>query len=128
MSVPLPYDLRLPEDGTPFSEKAQSNDEANAVAIPSPGTLLQLAVQANRKIAFGAGTFVFTAANTSAVVTIAHGLGATPSVVYVSMQNLGFPTTCHSGAPGAVNVAYIAYTAGGGAITVNAAFSWMAIA
>jgi hypothetical protein len=92
----------------------------------TPQSFLQLATTGTRKVAFGAGTFVFTASATSAIVTITHGLGVTPITVILTCGNTGLLIAPYYGTPsGTVSVQTIAVASA--ATTVNVPFSWLMI-
>ena len=53
---------------------------------------LQLASAANVHVAFGSNSVAFTASQTSAVKTVTHGLGTTPTAVLLTANGTGGPT------------------------------------
>lgn len=125
-----PWDLRLPVDGTSFENRAAENDELLWQSVPNPGTFLQLAVQASRKVAFGAGgSVVFAAAATSSAV-VTHGLTTTPTVVLITLTGntgIALTTPCQIYAQTFTATQFTCFIALGAAATGTLFFNWAAI-
>lgn len=74
----------------------------------------------------GTGSVTFTAANTSAVKVVSHGLGRTPAVVLTTPNaNTGFVFSVTARASTTFSVQ--GFTTGGGSVTTTVNFDWVAI-
>jgi hypothetical protein len=110
------------EDATHDFEQLQTKDILNLTAE----SVLQLASTGTaRKVNGGTSSFSFTASATSAVVTITHGLGTTPSLVILTCQNIGTLLSPFYGTFTSTNFPAVAMAAS--AITATVPFSWLAI-
>jgi hypothetical protein len=93
------------------------------------GSLLKTVDPSDVGVAFGAGTVTFTAAATSAQVTIAHGLGKVPVFVdcFVKDPSNGLFILIESAAADATNIYISARQTQNTAVTTTQNFYWLAI-
>lgn len=127
MAAPLPYDP-LPGADRPGSlaEAVQANLYALAMTLGSREGLAL--VGGARKIAFGTAPVTFTASATSAVATVAHGLGSVVTAVYFG--DLGGVGWAHAQVvPGSMNQTSFGMQARevtGAAVTGSNQIAWLA--
>ncbi len=91
--------------------------------------LLLAATGTRRKVGWGSSTAVFTASNTSAQLTIAHGLGVTPSLILTTAKT---PVVIRcsiqeSAAADATNIFLTGFESSGAAVSISQNFYWLAI-
>lgn len=105
---------------------------ALAGKLPNPtlatGTVLQLlSTGTTRKLTFGTISLVWTAATTSAAVTLSHGLGAAPQATFTQLQGAGvFGLGCTVTAVTSTQITFQGFTTAGGVLTGTFGFYWMA--
>jgi hypothetical protein len=82
-----------------------------------------------KSIAFGSGTFIFSASATSAQVTVPHGLSAAPVLVLLSNRHPqnGLFICYEDGVPDLTNIYAIARQSQNTAVTTTQNFYWFAI-
>jgi hypothetical protein len=109
---------------TPVAGQGISLDSAGNLPSTISQGLLQLAVPGKLRLAYGTGTWSFTASATSAESVVTHGLGATPVVVLIcSTFEAAFGITFTYGATTFSTIGYAT-----SAITDStASFVWLAL-
>jgi hypothetical protein len=124
LSLPLPHPVVK-------DHEVQQNFEAISTAFPLQGkniandVLLLASTGTRRSVAFGTGTVTFTASASSDTPTVTHGLGATPTIVLITLAQL--TSVFVNGGSYTATTFQAQGFAPFGAITGSATFGWVAI-
>lgn len=90
---------------------------------------LLTALLAGKKIRTGTGVLTFTASSASAVLTVAHGLGTTPSAVFLTAAQPANIRAAiqESAAADATNISIAGFTTNVAVVTTTQNFYWLVI-
>jgi hypothetical protein len=122
MTLPLPHTLSSTdnEDGTPSIDRVQENFDELAKQFPIANANL------GTRVVRGGTTATWAAAVASGVVTVTHGLGATPTAVVATFNAIGSGVHAWAEVGTVTSTTFQVQGVSNAAITATLGFYWVA--